>query len=177
MSARVFWEMDSWMLVVWFNGKGSTIDISPESHSSKDSSKHLSFNVGIMAFGIGEGFAGIGHGFVVLKECCSKAYLWGINLDGHGKWRVKVLEVGVTNDSILYMLEGSILGWGSRWSLCPSWPDHAVGQSRWTCQGWGNFGMLCCLKTPGVWWHLLVHACRACMVLTFSWSGWTPSAS
>ena len=56
-------------LVVLFDGKGYTIDISSESLSSKDDSKHFFFYVGITAFSIGEGFAGKGHRFVVLEEC------------------------------------------------------------------------------------------------------------
>ena len=45
---------------------------------------------------------------------------------------------------------------GSRWSLWPSWAVHTEGQSRWTGPGWRDWGMLPCLGTPGVWWHLLV---------------------
>ena len=109
MSTRFFWG-DGFQGFVWFNGKGSTIDISSESLSSEDDSKHLSFYVGIMVLSVSEGFAGKGHRFVVLKECYTMAYLWGINLDGHRKWRVKVIEADITDDSILDMLEGSLIG-------------------------------------------------------------------
>ena len=61
--------------MVLFDGKGSTPDVSPESLNSENDSKHLSFYVCIMAFGISEGFAGKGNRLVVLKECCTKAYL------------------------------------------------------------------------------------------------------
>ena len=44
----------------------------------------------------------------------------------------------------------------SRWSLCLSWAVHAEEQSRWTGSGWRDWGMLPCLRTPGVLWHLLV---------------------
>ena len=96
--------------MVQFDGKGSTIDVSSESLSSEDNTEHLSFYVDVTASSFSEGFAGKGNGFVVLKMCQTKAYLWGINLYGHRKWRVKLLEGGVTDDSILNMLEGSIIG-------------------------------------------------------------------
>ena len=47
---------------------------------------------------------------MVLKEHYTKAYLWGINLDGHKKWRVKVPEGGINDNSILDMLEGGVIG-------------------------------------------------------------------
>ena len=96
--------------MVWFDDKGSTIDISSESLCSKGNSEHLSFDVGIIVLSFGEGFAGKGNRFVVLQKHCTKAYLWGINLYGHGKWRTKVPEDGVTDDSVIDMLEGGIVG-------------------------------------------------------------------
>ena len=44
----------------------------------------------------------------------------------------------------------------SMWSLCPSWVAHTEGQSRWTNQGWRDWGMWLGLRTLGVWWCLLV---------------------
>ena len=61
VSARFFQEMDSRGLWSDFSGEGSTIDISPESLSSKDDSEHLSFYVGIVRFNLSEGFAGKGN--------------------------------------------------------------------------------------------------------------------
>ena len=63
-----------------------------------------------MAFDFSEGLASESNGFVVLQKCHTKAYLSGIHLYGHGKWRVKVLEGGVTDDSFLDMQEGGIVG-------------------------------------------------------------------
>ena len=61
--------------MVLFNGKGSTIDVSPELLISEEDNKHISFYVGITVFSFSEGFAGKGHRFVVLKDCHTKAYL------------------------------------------------------------------------------------------------------
>ena len=73
MDSRGFWS-DS-------NGKGSTIDISPESLS-----KHLSFYVGVVMFDFCEGFAGKGQ--------------WVCGFEG-------VLHQGLTCEASTLMVMGS----------------------------------------------------------------------
>ena len=64
VSARFFWEMDS--RVLWSDSmvKDLPVDLSSESPSSEDDSKHLPFYVCIMTFSFSEGFAGKGNRFV-----------------------------------------------------------------------------------------------------------------
>ena len=56
------------------------------------------------------GLAGKSYGFAILQECCTKAYLWGIDLYCYGKWGVKIPEGGVTDDSFLEPLKSDIIG-------------------------------------------------------------------
>ena len=71
----------------------------------------LSLYVHVSAFSFDEGCAGKGYGFAILQECCTKAYLWGINLYCHGKWWVKITWGWCQWwNSFLDLLKSSIIG-------------------------------------------------------------------
>ena len=74
MSARFYWEIDS-------RGLWSDLMVKdlPWTYiwnlSTPKMAATINLYVNVSAFGFSKGLAGKSHGFVILQECCSKAYL------------------------------------------------------------------------------------------------------